>query len=245
MDRSWVARGVVAAGGFARRLHSIRVSSEQRLHLAAILSALLLGLTAVPARAADGKVSFNPSITNSEFRKFSRVLAQGIFASPVQPARATGVLSFDVGVAANLVNVDKNAAYLRHSVSNSITTHGYVGVPRLVIVKGIGSGTISATYAKVSNSGIKTYGGAIDVPLLRGSLSMPEVGLRTSYARITGIKVYSLKTYGVEAFISKGIGPFTPYAAIGRMRTDARGAVVATTLTPTFTLTDKSNINRY
>jgi hypothetical protein len=199
---------------------------------------------AIPARAAD-KVRFNPAITQAEFRKFSRVLAQGIFASPVQPARASGVLSFDVGVAATLVNVDQNAAYLRHSVSNSITTHGYVGVPRLVVVKGIGAGTISATYAKVSNSGIQTYGGAIDVPLIRGSVTMPELGFRASYAQINGINVYKLKTYGAEAFISKGIGPFTPYGAVGRMRSDARGTVVATTLTPGFTLTDKSNFNRY
>jgi hypothetical protein len=228
-----------------RRVHSIRVSSQQRLHLTALLIAALLGFTAIAANAADGKISFSPSITQSEFRKFSRVIAQGIFASPVQPARSSGILSFDIGVAANLVNVDQNAAYFSHSVSNSIATHGYVGVPRLVVMKGIGSGTISATYAKVSKSGIATYGGAIDVPLIRGSVAIPELGLRASYATLSGTNVYKLRTYGVETFISKGIGPFTPYAAVGRMRIDARGSVLATAITPEFTLTDRSSFNRY
>src|SRR5258708_4569584 len=164
MDRSWFARGLVDAGRFARRLDSIRISSQQRLHLTAFLSAALLGLVALPAGAANGTVSFSSSITDSEFRKFSRVLAQGIFATPVQPARASGVLSFDIGVAATLVNVDENAAYLKHSVSNSITTHGYVGVPRLVVVKGIGVRTRSATYSKRTNTASTTYGGPVCSP---------------------------------------------------------------------------------
>src|SRR5262249_47690479 len=40
---------------------------------------------------------------------------------------------------------------------------------------------------------------------------------------LTGVDVFKLKTYGAEAFISKGFGPFTPYGAIGRQRIDAHG----------------------
>jgi hypothetical protein len=194
-------------------------------------------------------VKFDPAlVTQATFTKFSRVVGQAIFATPVQPARASGFLGFDAGVAATIVPVDENAAYWRAAVpsNSSFTTHGYVGVPRLVASKGFGFGTISGTYAKISNSGIKTWGGAFDMPLLRGGVLKPELALRLSYSTLTGIEDFREKTNGAEIFLSKGFGPVMPYVAVGRMRIDARGAVRAGVHAPTpFTLTDKSSLNRY
>lgn len=145
------------------------------------------------------------------------------------------------------MKVDTAADYWRHSVSNpgAFETSGYVGVPRLVVSKGFGAGTISGSYAKVSDSGIKTYGGALDLPIVRGGLVAPELAVRGAYAVVKGSDVYDLKTYGAELFLSKGFGPVTPYGAIGRMRSDARGDLPATSATPAFTLRDRSDFNRY
>jgi hypothetical protein len=196
-------------------------------------------LIALPAVASD--ISFDPAITQQDFSKFSRVIAQGIFATPVQPARSTGLLGFDIGIAATALKIDKNSSYWLHSVpAGSDFVHGsYAAVPRLVVSKGFGIGSISGSYAKFSNSGVKTYGGALDLPLLRGSVVIPEVAVRGSYATVTGVNVLKLKTYGVEAFISKGFGPVTPYAAYGRMRTNSRGFV-----TPNLTLNDRGDNDR-
>ncbi len=199
---------------------------------------------AAPLRAQD--ISFDPATTQQEFAQFSRTMGQAIFATPVQPARVTGILGFDVGVAATLVKVDQNASWWRHAVpadNDFLTGGGYAAVPRLVAIKGFGFATVSGTYAKVQNSDVKTYGGAIDVPVVRGSVVTPELALRGSYATVSGIDVYKLKTYGLELFVSKGFGPLMPYAAIGRQRTNATGTV--STSSQTFTLTDTSNINRY
>ena len=87
---------------------------------------------------------------------------------------------------------------------------------------------------------MKTFGGALDVPIIRGTIVTPEIALRGSYATMTGVDVLKLKTYGVEAFVSKGFGPLMPYAAIGRMRTDSRG-----TITPALALSDRVDIMRY
>ena len=170
-------------------------------------------------------IQFDPATTLADFQKFSKVVGQGIFPTPVQPARASGLLGFDVGLAATLVAVDTDAPYWRHAVpaNNDFTHNGYVAVPRLVVSKGFSAGTISGSYAKVNNSGIATWGGAIDIPVIRGSIAVPEIALRGSYATLTGVDVFKLKTYGAEAFISKGFGPITPYGAIGRQRIDARG----------------------
>lgn len=190
---------------------------------------------ALPLRAGDFHFD---TITPGEFRMFSRVVGQAIFATPVQPARASGIASFDAGVAATVVNVDTNASYWKHAVSSDITTSSYVAVPRLVASKGFGSATISGMYAKIDKTGAKIIGGAVDVPIIRGSIATPELALRGSYATLTGVDAFKEKTYGLEAFISKGFGPVMPYAAYGRQRTNATGT------TTTFTMKDTSNINR-
>jgi hypothetical protein len=193
-------------------------------------------------------LTFDPNVvTQANFSQFARIVGQAIFATPVQPARASGLFGFDAGVAATVVKIDESSSYWRAAVpqSSSFSTHGYIGVPRLVASKGFGFGTISGTYAKISNSGIKTWGGALDTPLLRGSVLTPELALRLSYSALSGIDVFREKTYGAEVFLSKGFGPVTPYAAVGRMRVDAQGDVPATSRTHAYTLTDKGDLNRY
>src|SRR2546428_14134937 len=107
MDRTGRERGMAAAGGLARRVHACRIPRQLGAHLAALLIAL-------PLCADD--ISFNPQITQAEFAKFSRLIGQGIFATPVQPARSTGLLGFDIGIAATALKVDTNAPYWSHSV---------------------------------------------------------------------------------------------------------------------------------
>lgn len=201
-----------------------------------------MAFVAVPLAADD--IGFNPAITNADFAQFSKLVAQGIFPTPVSPARASGVLGFDIGVAASAVKIDKSASYWQNSVTKDFTTHGYVGVPRLVAMKGFGAATVSGSYAKLSNSGIKTWGGALDVPLIQGSVAMPEIALRGSYATLSGTSVYHAKVYGLEAFISKGFGPLTPYAAVGKMRADATGSTTVSPLLPTRSLKFAGDINR-
>jgi len=198
-------------------------------------------LAAMPLRAADD-IHFKPTISEDDFATFSRLIAQGIYADPIMPARSSGLLHFDVGVGATLVHVDKNASYWKNSVSKDIiVSGGYVGVPRLIVSKGYGGGTISGSYAKINDTGVKVYGGAMDVPLVRGTIATPEVSLRAVYSKMSGVDVYRLKSYGVEAYISKGFGPLMPYASIGRMRYDAKGTVD----TIDFNLQSKGSINRY
>ena len=201
-------------------------------------------MIALPLRAQD--IQFDPATTQAEFGQFSRTIGQAIFATPVQPARVSGLLGFSVGVAATLVKVDQNATWWRHAVpanNDFLTGGGYAAVPRLVASKGLGFATISGTYAKVRNSDVSTYGGAIDIPVVRGTLVTPEIAARGSYATIGGVDDYKLKTYGLEVFISKGFGPIMPYAAIGKQRTNANGTINSSA--GTFSLADTSNINRY
>ena len=132
MDRTWCERGLVAARWIASSLHARRIPRQLGAHLAAFLIAL-------PLCASD--IAFNPQITQSEFAKFSRLIGQGIFATPVQPARATGLLGFDIGIAATAMKIDTKAPFWLHSVpqGSHFVRGNYAAVPRLVFSKGFGS----------------------------------------------------------------------------------------------------------
>lgn len=183
---------------------------------------------------------FDPAITQAQFSTFSRLVAQGIYATPVAPARAGGLLRFDIGVAATALPVDTNAEYWQLAVGDDFTVSDHVVVPRLVASKGIGVATISGTYSRVQGTDISVIGGALDVPIIDGGIVRPTLAVRAAYARLQGIDELDLATYGLEAFLSKGFGPITPYIAAGRTRSDAEARI-----TDTITLSDEGATNRY
>ena len=197
--------------------------------------------------AAQSGIEFDRTITQAEFEKFSRLVAQGIYASPVHPAGSASLLRFDLGVAVTAVPIDTDQSYWQKAIgSDDISWEDYIGVPRLVVVKGLSVITIAGSYAKIPDTDITVLGGSIDVPIISGGLIKPTLALRGAYSKISGIEdVYQHKTYGLELFLGKGFGPVTPYGAIGRMRSDARGVIPATSQTPAVLLFDQADIDRY
>lgn len=171
-------------------------------------------------------------------------MAQGIYASPVQPGGASGLLRFDIGVALTGVKVDENASYWLKATGSDFTTSGYIGVPRLVVTKGLGAASVSASYARLGDSDVTTYGGSLDVPIIDGGFVKPTLALRGTYSTLKGAEVYDLNVYGVEAMLGKGFGPVVIYGGYGRMRADAAGIIPATTRTPEIRIADKSDFNR-
>jgi len=169
-------------------------------------------------------------------------VAQGIYATPVDSARARGLLGFDIGVAATAIPVDTNASYWLRSVGDDFTVSDHVVVPRLVASKGISFATVSAIYAKVPDTDIAIWGGSIDVPIIDGGIVKPTLAVRGAYSTLQGIDELELSTYGAELFISKGFGPVTPYAAAGLARSDSTATIDLPS--GTRTLTDESNSSR-
>ena len=199
----------------------------------------------MPLRAQDpSDIDFDPAITQEEFAEFSRLVAQGIYATPVEPARARGLLGFDIGVAATALPVDTGAAYWTRAVGDDFTVSDYVAVPRLVVSKGLSVATIAGTYSKVQGTEITVWGGSLDLPIIGGSFASPALSLRGAYSQLGGVDEYDLKTYGVELFLSKGFGPLTPYVAAGRARSDAEARIPMPDDT-TLVLTDEGETNRY
>jgi hypothetical protein len=204
---------------------------------------VLLSTPALLAQDA-GDIEFDPAITQEEFETFSRLVAQGIYATPVDPARARGLLGFDIGVAATAMPVDTDASYWQHSVPDDFTVSDHVIVPRLIVSKGLSFGTISAMYAKVPDTDVQIWGASYDMPLTSGGIASPTIALRGAYSQLRGIDELDLTTYGLELFVSKGFGPITPYVAAGYARHNAEGRINFPDESTT-TLTDEGNMKRY
>ncbi len=174
-------------------------------------------------------------------------MAQGIYATPVEPASARGLLGFDIGVAVTAVPVDTGADYWKNAVRDDFTVSNYVAVPKLVASKGLSVATVSASYAKIQDSDVSIIGGAVDVPIIRGGVAVPSLTVRGAYSELRGVDNFQATTYGVELFLSKGFGPITPYGAIGRMRaeTTAQPFHNEPTLVAVPPLVHESDFNRY
>lgn len=197
--------------------------------------------------SAQNEIDFDFGITQEEFATFSRLMAQGIYATPVEPARARGLLGFDIGVAATAVPVDTNAPYWQRSVGDDFTYSEHLIVPRVTASKGLSVATISAMYSEIPETDIAIWGGSLDVPIVNGGLLKPTLALRGSYATLQGIDNFDLKTYGAEIFLSKGFGPVTPYGAFGVTRSDAQGRETPTgtgLVFPSPELVDEATSNR-
>jgi len=189
--------------------------------------------------SAQSDIDFDPTITQQEFETFSRLVAQGIYATPIDPARARGLLGFDIGVGATAIPVETDATYWENAVSDDFTISDHVVVPRVIVTKGLSVATLSAMYSKVPDTDIAVWGASLDVPIISGGLVKPTLALRGSYATLQGVDEFDLNTYGMEVFLSKGFGPVTPYVAAGRTRSDAEGRI-----TDTIVLTDEADSHR-
>ena len=115
-------------------------------------------------------------------RTVSRLVAQGIYATPVDSARARGLLGFDIGVGATAIPVDTERPYWQNSVRDDFTVSDHVVVPRVIVSKGLSVATISAMYAKVPDSDVAIMGASLDVPIIGGGVVKPTLALRGAYS---------------------------------------------------------------
>lgn len=238
--------GVDATIGQSGGADTSRISRQQRTDLAAFLIVVSLAFGgATSARAGD--IDFDYGISIDNFRKFSSVIGQGIYPSPVEPAAARGLFGFDVGIAVTGVAVDDEAPYWLESVSGDLTTSGYLPFARIVASKGLSFATVSVSYGRAVDGDLESWGGAMDVPVIDEGFVVPNLSLRGSYAILQGQDELDLDTMGVEIFLSKSLGPVTPYGAVGWTRTTG-SAVIAPpvgTAAPTFLLDEQINGTRW
>jgi hypothetical protein len=168
------------------------------------------------ANAAKYDISIPPTLlTQAEFKDLSEQIGLAVAYRPLAPAEPLGLLGFDLGVEVTAVKIDNDATFWT-AVNSDLPN--YLAFPKLHAQKGLPFGfDVGLVYTKVPSSNIGMFGGELKWAILKGSIATPALALRGSYTALLGVDNLDVSTYGADLSVSKGFGPFTPYAGLGQV----------------------------
>lgn len=184
--------------------------------------ALLVSLLfVIPATAAADDIDAIGNLSQQQFRNLTEDLAAAISYKAVQPAEPYGVIGFDVGVGFSAVQVTHGDAWEIAS-GDDVST---LPLTRVSVNKGLPLGfDVGAFLAKAPGSNVKAAGFQLRYAIVEGGVAVPAIGLRAGMSRLSGVDDLDIDTNNLDISISKGFGPITPYAGIGRVWTQATPA---------------------
>lgn len=182
----------------------------------ALAAATLFSLPPHDASAAKYDISIPDSVlTQAMFKDLSEQIGLAVAYRPLAPAEPLGLLGFDLGVEVTAVKIDNDDPFWT-AVNPDLPN--YLAFPKLHAQKGLPFGfDVGLVYTKVPSSNIGMFGGELKWAILKGSIATPALALRGSYTTLLGVDNLDVSTYGADLSVSKGFGPFTPYAGIGQV----------------------------
>ncbi len=176
---------------------------------------IALSLSMLAAGAYAGDVNNLSGLTQTQFRDLSEDLGSVASYKQLQSAAPEGITGFDLGAAFSATQVAYPDAWRLATSGDSIST---VPLLRVQASKGLPGGIdIGGFYATAPGSNVKLYGVEGRYAIWEGGVAEPALGVRASYTHMTGVDNLSFNTTGLDLSISKGFGPVTPYAGIGRV----------------------------
>jgi hypothetical protein len=204
----------------------------RRLGQIAPVLIVLTAAAAQPVRAADNLDVEVRGLLQREFRDLSRELGLAVSPYHVRPAESLGMIlvvpHFEVGAEVTAVDINENRSYWRNAVDDADDLPGFLPVPKLHANVGLPLGLeLGGLYSKVPESNVEFWGAEAKWAFVRGGVVWPALALRGAFSQLRGVDELDLETRSVDASISKGFGPVTPYAGAGRVWIDAEPKGVA------------------
>ncbi|MGA1845402.1 MAG: hypothetical protein ACMUIS_12630, partial [bacterium] len=143
-----------------------------------VLVVLLAVALCVNAYAAD--IVLDPVLLlQTEFEDMSKELGFAVSYMPLAPAAPLGIMGFNAGIEATLLDIDQDSLYWQHATSG--TPPDYLPVPKLHIQKGFPMNIdVGVIYSQVPGSNISLLGGEAMWALLKGPPVTPAFALRAS-----------------------------------------------------------------
>lgn len=174
-------------------------------------------ISSVSLSHAGGNDIALQAMAQGEFKDLSKEVGLIISYVPLAPAEPLGVLGFDMGVEVTGVKISAGSSFWEKAVADG-KPPDYVILPKIHVQKGLPFGIdLGAIYAVAPGTNISLYGGEIKWAFLKGSIVSPAAAVRGSYTTLAGVDDLDATTYGLDASISKGFGPLTPYAGLGNV----------------------------
>ena len=178
-----------------------------------VLAIMLVGLAG--SVFAGNNINNLPALTQSQFHDLSADLAAVLSYKQLQGAAPEGITGFDMGLDLSSTNVAHSAVWNTATSGSGVTT---IPMARVSLSKGLPFGfDIGGFYSGATNSNIKDYGAELRYALVDDGTFTPAVGLRAAFSRLTGVNQLSFQTKSLSLSVSKSLGPFIPYAGIGRV----------------------------
>ncbi len=165
---------------------------------------------AVSAMASD--INNLKSLSQQQFKDFSRDLTSALSYKAVEPATNLGITGFDASLGVSAVRM-KNSSIWQKATGSDV---GFLPIPKLQISKGLPFGIdISGFYTAVPSTNIHLYGAALKYSILEGTAVTPALAVRGTYTKLDGVDQLGFDSKGLELLVSKGFLGITPYAGIG------------------------------
>jgi len=157
------------------------------------------------------------AMAQGEFEDLSKEVGLIVSYVPLAPAEPLGVLGFDIGIEVTGARISSGATFWEKAVADG-KPPDYVVLPKIHVQKGLPFGIdLGAIYAMAPGTNISLYGGELKWAFMKGSIVSPAAAIRGSYTALAGVDDLDATTYGLDASISKGFGPLTPYAGLGQV----------------------------
>ncbi|MGH8403798.1 MAG: hypothetical protein ACRESO_10415, partial [Gammaproteobacteria bacterium] len=176
---------------------------------------VLLLLAPIGSAFASNDINNLPALTQSQFHDLSADLGAVLSFKPLQSAAPEGITGFDIGLDLSATNLAHKSDWNTATGGSGVTT---VPMARLRVSKGLPFGfDVGGFYSAAGNSNIKAYGADLRYAILDGGTFTPALGLRAAFSHLGGVSQLGFNTKSLDLTLSKGFGPFTPYAGIGRV----------------------------
>ena len=177
-----------------------------------ILAILLLAPTC--GVFASNDINDLPALSQGQFSDLSHDLSAVTTYKELEAAASEGVVGFDLGFAYSLTNIAHQSAW-DAAGDSSVST---VSLARVSVSKGLPFGfDIGGYYAYSPNTSLQAYGAELRYAILDGGALEPALGIRATYNWLAGVHQLSFNSRSLDLTLSKGFGPFTPYAGLGRV----------------------------
>lgn len=175
-----------------------------------MLGGLLAGV-AFPGAAVD--LEIEPTADQAAFASASEDLLAAFSYKSLQPAEATGLSGFGLGLFGSYMPVDDEGAWER-LIGEDV---GELGLAGVAAHKGLPLGIdVGVFYALVPTvDDVNLWGAELRWAVWQGGIASPALGLRAAYTAATGADDVDFSSYSVDALVSKGFAYATPYGGIG------------------------------
>jgi hypothetical protein len=184
-----------------------------RMTLPRVATAAAFLLASAPALADIDRLQ---TLSQQEFRLLAEDLGAALSYKPLQPIEPLGAGGFDIGVAVTGTRLKHKDLFERATGESDFPST--LPVPSLRASLGLPLNLdLSAMYGSVPKTGASLYGGALSWAAFGGNATLPALGVRASHTRLYGVDQLDFNASTLDASLSKGFGPFTPYAGAGKV----------------------------